>query len=219
MKKMLTVLASVAALSMAPSVAQAQLHWTMLGDLTITGSTMPTSGVQFGGTGGGYSATFTLQNFQGQNRTFTDYLVWCIDPERSVAVGNSYSGYKAYDLQGYVAIPGESKAGYQQSLGDMKAIASLVDEVSENYGPWAAGQVRTWQDGIWSRFEGVAPQARPGFTPQYGNAKFNGRDFYVLYNDQNQTFMFEVAEPGVLFMLAAGASLLAFVALRRRGTV
>jgi hypothetical protein len=216
---MITVMASVAALTLAPSVAQAQLHWTLMGDLEVTGRPMPAGAVQFASTGGGFTANFTLQNFQGKDRTFTDFLVWCIDPDRSISVGHTYSGYKAYDLPGYVNIPGESRDGYQQSIGDMKAIASLVDEVSENYGSWTSQQRRTWQDGIWSRFEGVAPQALSPFTPQYGNMKFGGRDFYVLYNDRNQTFMFEVDEPGVLFMLVAGASLLVVAALRRRGAV
>ena len=224
MKKILTVLASAAALALAPSVAQAQLHWNLLGDFEVTGSPMPTGAVQFNDAGGGYTATFTLVNFNGNTRTFTDWLVWCIDPNRPVTIGGEYGppefpAYKAYDLVAFDTAGLGSKGGYDVSLGDLNAMASLVDEVTDSYSLWGAPQRRTWNDGIWSRFEGIVPAGEAPFTAQYGNEQFNGREFHVLYNGRNQTFMFEVPEPGVFFLFAVGASLLAFVALRRRGTV
>lgn len=232
MNKMLRNLTGAVALLVLPGVAQAQ-QWNLIGNLDITGHPLKTAGVQYTGVGGGYTGTFTINNFDGsgKNRTFSDYLMWCIDAGRSVTVPGSFANYTLYTLGDFAASGRGSKVRtspapavpvfHDPDLGDMKAIASLVDEISDEttgFNSWNSDKRRTWNDGIWSRFDGLTPTATGSYSPQYGNTNFNGRDFYVLSNDRNQTFMVEVSEPSTVLLLMIGLSAFAFVAMRRKST-
>jgi hypothetical protein len=229
MNKMLRNLTGAVALMVLPGVAQAQ-QWNLIGNLDVTGHPLQTAGVQYTGVGGGFTGTFTINNFDGsgKNRTFTDYLMWCIDAGRSVTVPGSFSGFTLFTLGDYAASGRGSRVRtavpvfHDPDLGDMKAIASLVDEISDEttgYSSWNTDKRRTWNDGIWSRFDGIAPASTGAYSAQNGNTNFGGRDFYVLSNDRNQTFMVEVSEPSSALLLMLGLSAFAFLAIRRKGTV
>jgi hypothetical protein len=214
----------VAAMMLAPLSVSAQDSWTIMGTLDITGRPLPQMGVQYNSVGGGHRANFTVEGFEGGNRTFTDFIIWCIDAGRSITVPGSYSNYTLYTLKGFdesgrTSQPrisgGVSFERHDPDLGDMRAIASLADQLADNYGTWDANRRRTWQDGIWARFDGVNPQSLAPYSPQSGNPNFGGNGWYVLSNNRDQTFIVEVPEPGTGALLVVG-SLLMFAVLRRR---
>jgi hypothetical protein len=213
-----------AAMVLAPLSVEAQDSWSIMGTLNITGRPLPTYGIQYPTVGGGHSANFTVQNFDGRDRIFNDFIIWCIDAGRNITVPGSYSNYTLYTLKGFDESGRTSRqrtsggtfyAKHDPDLGDMRAIASMTNQLSSNYGSWDSDRIDTWQEGIWARFDGVTPQAYAPYTPQYGNANFAGNGWYVLSNDVNQTFIVQVPEPSSVLLVAAG-SLLMFVAFRRR---
>ena len=136
----------------------------------------------------------------------------------------SFSNYTLFTLKGFDESGRTSRqrisddvffARHDPDLGDMRAIASLTNQLAENYGTWDSSRRRTWQDGVWARFDGVDPQSLAPYSPQSGNSNFVGNGWYVLSNDQDQTFLVEVPEPGTGTLLVVG-SLLMIAVLRRR---
>jgi hypothetical protein len=209
---------------LAPLSVEAQESWSIMGTLDITGRPLPATGVQYSTIGGGHEANFTVENFGGRNRTFNDFIIWCIDAGRGVTVPGSYSNYTLYTLKGFDESGRTSRqrtaggtfyASHDPDLADMRAIASLTNQLSSNYAGWNEDRRDTWQEGIWARFDGVTPQSIAPYSPQFGNTNFIGNGWYVLSNNDNQTFMVQVPEPTTAVLLIAG-SLLMFVAVRRR---
>jgi hypothetical protein len=223
MKNMMKVIAGAVALAM-PIASNAQTATASSVSVTVNSRPFSTGATGYSGAGGGHYASFTV-NLGNGPRTFTQYLLWCIDNDRGVTIGQTYN-YDVYTLANYaasslgnLASPGPA---HDPDLGDMKSIASLYDGLSSNWGTLTSTQKRNYQGSIWSEFE--------GFTDYNGNAglgaimvgdrNFNTNDYYVFSSSTNnrQTFLAYIPEPSSAVVLLAGMAGL-MVAVRRRNTL
>ena len=217
MKKMMKVVVGAFALAM-PIASNAQLATATGVSVAFAANknTYRTGATGYGGTGGGYFASFTV-NLGGGPQTFSEYLLWCIDPDRSVSTGSTYT-YSVYTLSDFAASALGNKNPYHDvDLGDMKSIASLYSAASSNWGSLTTQQKKNYQGSIWSEFEGYTTYNNVGAPILAGNRSFNSRDFYVFYNGRNQTFITYISEPSSVVLLLAGMAGL-MVAVRRRNT-
>lgn len=216
MKNILKALAVSAALAL-PSIAGAQIDNDVF--VTIDDKPYQTPGTGFPenlyGQGGGFFATFSIDNFppSGTTANFSNYLIWCIDPDRWVAMsGASYSAYTAagFDASGLGSV---GTPGHDVSEADLLNIAGMVSYLSTNWNGLSEQDRADYQGSIWSTFRGEAPV--PGLT--YSTPD-NLDNWYVLYgNNGNQTFIFQVPAPaGSGIILLALSSLGVFAVMRRR---
>ncbi len=218
MKNMMKVIAGAFALAM-PIASNAQPAATATGvSVTINSRPFATGATGYTSAGGGYAGTFTA-NLGNGPRTFSQYLLWCIDSDRGVTVGNTYT-YSVYTLANYAATALGSKNPYHDpDLGDMQSIASLYSGLSSNWNTLTNAQRKDYQGSIWSEFEGFTSYNNNGTsTIMAGDRNFSGSNYYVLTNSINQTFLTYVPEPSSAVVLLAGMAGL-MVAVRRRNTV
>ncbi len=215
MKNMMKVIAGAVALAM-PIASNAQTATASGVSVAIIAKPFPTGATGYTAGGGGFSATFTVDLGRGA-RTFTEHLLWCIDADRSVSRGNSYT-YDVYTLANYAASTLGSETLHDPDLGDMKSIASLYDGLSSNYNALNPTQRQNFQGSIWSEFDGYTNYGNTGAAIMTGDRSFNTSNYYVFSNSVNQTFLTYIPEPSSAVVLLAGMAGL-MVAVRRRNTV
>jgi hypothetical protein len=211
MKNFVKLIVGSLALTM-PMVSSAQVA-TNVSVAISNANTFRTGATGYNGTGGGYLSTFTVDLGKG-TRTFTDYLLWCIDGGRSVAPPNIYA-FDFYTADQFAATSFGSKNGHDLDDGDVNSIASLTTDVVENWGMLGNTAKKNYQGSIWSEFDGYTTYNNVGGPILAGNRSFNTRDYYVLYNGRNQTFMTYIPEPSSVVLMMAGMAGLLVVTRRR----
>jgi hypothetical protein len=220
MKRFFGALAAAAVIA-APITAQAQI-----GDpfqVVITENIYPTGGAGYGGNGGGYLANFTV-NFPAPvgERTFTDYLIWCIDAGRGVNLNQPIT-YSLYSLVDFAngAFTSTANNNHDPDLGDMTRIASLTSTISSTFGSMSDEAKWLYQGSIWSEFDGFTSYGgKPELDAEIGtiilgDPNFDVSQYYVLWNGQNQTFLTKISEPSSALLAFAGMGAF-LVAVRRR---
>ena len=201
---------AMAALLALPATAQAQIDNTVT--VSINSFPRPTQGTGWGGlTGGGFEADFAV-DFAGGTRTFSDYLVWCIDPSRSTWVGAT-ANYQLWSLADFAA----SSLGTfynDPNAGDMNEIASIINDLEDNWGALSVADRKDRQGQAWDRFSGK------NFSPYNGDRNFDGSSWYVLYSGTRQTFLTRIPEPSQVpepaSLALIGAGLGGLMVVRRR---
>ena len=209
MKFSFKALAAAALLAM-PASAQAQIDNSV--DVQVLVHHLQTGGTGFAGNGGGFKANFTI-DFGSGAKTFSDYLIWCIDSDRTVNVPGTYNyqAYTALDFAANTAFGGGN--GHDVTTGEMGKIVTLVDDMESNWTSYTAGQRERRQGSVWSLFRGGPTVASLGVI-----AESNLDQWVVLYNGDNQTFLTYVPEPSsvaLLFTVMGGMALM-MIARRRR---
>jgi hypothetical protein len=170
--------------------------------------------------GGGFLADFSV-NFPAPigDRTFTDYLVWCIDSGRPITL-NVTTNYQLFSLADFAASNNGSTTGHNPDLDDMTRIASLQNEL---YTGWdAPGTPRAnLQGSIWSWFDGYTTYGGNAnlATILAGNPNFDTSEYYVLWNGENQTFLTRIPEPSAAVLALFGMGAMLLVARRRRNAM
>jgi hypothetical protein len=208
MKTFLKTMAAVAALALPASMsAQAPIDPSV--NVFLHSQPFGTHGTGYAGTGGGFLASFDVDTPSGV-QSFSQYLVWCIDPYRPAEAGNSYS-YSAYTAASFAATSfGTGDPMSNPNAADMSKIVSLVSTLSTGWNGFTGQQRADLQGSIWATFAGQAPiiQGNP-------NADLTG--WFVLYgNNNNQTFVYYVDEPAEGLLLLGSLGAFAFVGYRRR---
>jgi hypothetical protein len=224
MKRLMGVLAGAVMLSSASLQAQSPIDANVNVNVksfpfatTATGYFVPGGGLSIGG---GFLADFLI-NFPSPvgDRTFTDYLVWCIDSGRSITL-NEPANYQLWSLADFAASSNGSTTGHNPDMGDMTRIASLQNEL---YTGWDAPgtQRANLQGSVWSWFDGYGTYAG---NPNLGNILagdpgFDTGEYYVLWNGQNQTFLTRIPEPSSLLLSLLGFGGMLLVIRRRRSAL
>ncbi len=215
MKRFFGALAA-AAFMIAPITAQAQLPVDPTVSVTITSNPFATSGTGYNNNGGGYLANFSV-NFPSPvgDRTFTDYLIWCIDAGRGVTL-NVPTNFALYTLTDFAATAFGSANGHNPDLGDMTRLASLQAQLYEG---WDNPAIDRWnyQGSIWSEFDGYTEYNNNNALGAIiaGDPNFDVSEYYVLWNGTNQTFLTKISEPSSALLAFAGMGAF-LVAVRRR---
>lgn len=214
MKRFFGALAAAAVMA-APITAQAQI-----GDpfqVVITENVFPTGGAGYGGNGGGYTANFTV-NFPAPvgERSFTDYLIWCIDAGRGVTL-NQPTTYSLYSLVDFANGAFKSTNNHDPDLPDMTRLASLTSTIASGYLGMSDDDRWRYQGSIWSEFDGYANYGDDEDLGPIlaGNPNFDVSQYYVLWNGENQTFLTKISEPSSALLAFAGMGAF-LVAVRRR---
>jgi hypothetical protein len=207
MKNMFKALA-VAAAFVLPGVASAQIDNSVT--VNVVSFPYPTKGTGFDGFGGGFAADFAI-DYPTVTKTFDDYLVWCIDPNRGVDVPGgpySYTAWTAVDFAGSTL--GSTKPS-DLTLGQMRSIVSLVSTLQTGWDGFSGVQRENLQGQIWSTFRGESPDLA-------GSENVSLTDWVVLYgNNGNQTFLTYVPEPsGAVLLLVGFAGMVVIASARRR---
>jgi hypothetical protein len=204
---------TVAAVMALPVSAQAQAPIDPTVQVTINSFPFQTLGTGYSTLrGGGFRSDFTV-NFPSATRSFTDWLVWCIDPTRSTSVGSSHN-YALYTLVDF-DLSGFGTASNDPTLAHLNEIASNTQDLEDNWGALSVNDRKLRQGQSWDRFTGN------NFSPYNGNPSFDGSEWYVLYNGRNQTFLtripqpFTVPEPASMALMGFGIVGLAMVRRRR----
>lgn len=214
MKRFFGALAG-AAMMMAPVAAQAQVDSDV--SVVITNNIYPSGGYGYGGNGGGYLANFTVQ-FPAPTgeRTFTDYLIWCIDAGRGVNV-NQPTNFALYTLADFAATNFGSINGHNPDLADMTRLASLTSAIANGYEGMTDDERWAHQGSIWSEFDGYANYGNKAELGAIlaGDPNFDVSQYYVLWNGENQTFLTKISEPSSALLAFAGMGAF-LVAVRRR---
>jgi hypothetical protein len=212
MKFSLKALAAAAMLAL-PTAAQAQIDASV--PLSIVGHPYPTAGTNFpnSGSGGGFFADFVIDFPGNPGAKFNDWLIWCIDPNRQVSVPGgpyTYSAYKALDFAQNTTFGGIN--GYNVSVGDMKKIVFLTNDLITNWAAYNVQQRRDRQGSIWALFRGEAP-----VMANIADANIGG--WLVLFNNRNQTFVTYVPEPADMALIVTAIGAMAMLVMMRRRRV
>ncbi len=215
MKRFFGALAAAAVMA-APITAQAQAPIDSDVSVVIKESEFGTGGTGYTNSGGGYFATFTV-NFPSPvgDRSFTDYLIWCIDAGRGVGL-NTPTNFKLYTLADFAATNFGSTNGHNPDLADMTRIASLQAALFAGWNNPAIDR-EDYQGSIWSEFDGYANYGNDAALGPIiaGNSSFDVGQYYVLWNGDNQTFLTKISEPSSALLAFAGMGAF-LVAVRRR---
>jgi len=215
MKRFLGALAAVAMVA-APITVQAQLPVDATVSVTITSQPFATGGTGYTNSGGGYLANFAV-NFPlpTGDRTFTDYLIWCIDAGRGVTL-NQPTSYALYTLTDFAATAFGSANGHDPDQADMTRLASLQSALYEGWNNPAIDRA-DYQGSIWSEFDGYTDYNNNNALGAIiaGDPNFNVSEYYVLWNGRNQTFLTKISEPSSALLAFAGMGAF-LVAVRRR---
>lgn len=181
------------------------------------GST-PGGGVESGG-GFNVSGTMTLGS---QTINLSNYILWCIDPTRSVASDvKNFTVYSFAEFANTAFGPKPNDVVYDPTLNDMNSIGSHLatfegrastNWVDNTYSPTNNAVLGS----IYNDFTGGWFGATGGPT---GDTSYNatGNGWYVLYNGQQQTFAIRVPVPenGTLVLMFTAMMGMALVARRR----
>lgn len=214
MKLAFKTLAAVVALAL-PATSQAQIDNSVAVNLLsqpyATGGTNYASSGQGGGFRGNFAIDFPLPT---GTLAFNNYLLWCIDPNRTVATPPSgpytYAAYTALDFANSPTLGAVNN--YSPTVGDMQSIVWLVNDLYSNWGTYNPTQKQDRQGSIWALFR---VETTPINMANIGQANLN--DWVVLYNGRNQTFITYVSEPnGALLVFAALGGLGMVTMMRRR---
>ncbi|MDQ8168555.1 MAG: PEP-CTERM sorting domain-containing protein [Gemmatimonadota bacterium] len=215
MKNLAKVVLGALALTL-PAASNAQVA-TGVTVSVINDNTFRTGATGYTGAGGGYFASFTVDLGNG-TRTFNEWLLWCIDPSRSVAPPRDYT-FSFYTVEQFAAAAyGSADTGHDLDLGDVKSIASMYTDAAGSWGMLTGPEKKNYQGSIWSEFDGFSTYNNNGTPILAGNRSFNTRDYYVLYNGSNQSFITYISEPSSALLLLAGIAGV-LVAARRRNNL
>jgi hypothetical protein len=202
---------AVAVMLAIPTVSHAQFDTDV--QLQMKGFRFPTTGTNYpnGGKAGGFAADFTI-DFPKQPSSFTDYLIWCIDPDRTVSPEGGPYTFWAFTAQDFAANTNYGgKNGHNLSVADMQGIVGTAFDLEKNWWSYSDEQRADRQGSIWALFRGETPVAN---TVTMGNLE----GWYVLFNDQNQTFITRVPEPANFGLIIAGFAGLGLLMVIRRRT-
>jgi hypothetical protein len=213
MKATFRALAVAAAMAL-PMSMQAQSPIDPTVQVNITSGprliTVTTGGTYNNRTGGGFLANFVVNFSTTATATLNNWLVWCIDPFRSTAIPSS-NVYALYSLSDF-ALTNFGSGSNNPDQADMNAIASQTTLLEDSWGTLDDSQKQAAQNTIWTRFDTVNGMG--------GDEAFDGSDWYVLWNGQNQSFLTRipersiVPEPSAIAMVGFG--LVSLMAVRRR---
>jgi hypothetical protein len=200
---------AAAAMLALPAGVQAQAPFDPSVAVRIVSFPFMTLGTGYGASGqaGGFLADFEFD--APVSATFDDYLVWCIDPNRTISVPGGPYAYAAFTAANFANATLGSANGHDVTVGDMGKIVWLVSDLSTNWATYTTAQRADRQGSIWATFRGETP-ALSGIS----SADING--WKVLYNGQNQTFLTYVSEPADAALIVSALFGMAFTFLVRR---
>jgi hypothetical protein len=213
MKRSLLSLAAAVAFA-APSVAQAQFDSSV--DLVINSHPYQTRGTNYSANGvaGGFLADFELDfTSPPQKVTFKDYLVWCIDPNRTL-LGEQPFKYQAFTAIAFTSsgFGAQTVPVHTPDVTEMKQIVGLVTDLKTNWASYTSTERLNRQGSIWALFRGEAANVSVNPLP---SASLHG--WVVLYNGVDQTLITQVPEPSsVALLLLVSATFGAYLFVRRR---
>ncbi len=203
---------AAAALLALPTAAQAQIDANV--PLNVVGQPYPTSGTGYpsSGVGGGFLADFVIDFPDNPGATFNDYLVWCIDPNRTVRVPGGPYNYAAYTAIDFVNTTFGGANGHDLTSSDLKKINGLVMDLKTNWASYNLQQRQDRQGSIWALFRGETP-----VMSNIAEAGLGG--WMVLYNGRNQTFVTYVPEPADMALIVTAIGAMAMLVMMRRRRV
>lgn len=158
---------------------------------------------------GGFLADFAIDFPSKPTETFEDYLVWCIDPNRSINVPGGPYTYQAFSALGFAGTSLGATNGYDVTVGDMGGIVSLVSDLRTNWSSYSNYDRGSRQSSIWAIFRGETPEVA-------GIPTASTDGWVVLYNGENQTLLTYVAEPADSVLMLTVLFGMAFLVLARR---
>lgn len=206
---------TAAAMIIAPVAAQAQVDSDV--SVTITSNPFATGGAGYGGNGGGYYASFTV-NFPAPvgDKSFTDYLIWCIDAGRGVDLNQPIT-YSLYTLADFATGAFKSTNNHDPDAADMTRLASLQAALEAGWNGMSLDDRWRYQGSIWSEFDGYANYGNDAGLGAIiaGDPNFDVSQYYVLWNGEDQTFLTKISEPSSALLAFAGMGAF-LVAVRRR---
>jgi hypothetical protein len=203
-----------AALLALPVGAQAQAPIDPSVSVSINSWPFQTRGTGYSASGraGGFLADFAIDFPTKPTVSFDDYLVWCIDPNRSISVPGGPYAYQAYSAMGFANTAFGGANGYDVTLGDMGKIVSLVSDLRTNWASYSTTERADRQGSVWATFRGETP-----VLASISNASTDG--WVVLYDGQHQTLLTYVPEPADVALMLTAVFGMVFVVIARRRRV
>lgn len=212
MKNVLKTLALAATLAL-PVAGGAQSAIDPSVSVTLNSHPLATQGTGYGdGFGGGFLGDFAIDfpAEQGGTKTFNNFLLWCIDPNRGVSVPGTYT-YEAWTATDFAASPYGSTKPSDLTDAQMRSIVSLVTTLQNGWSGFTEQQRKDYQGSIWATFR---DETNNIIYAGDANASLDG--WIVLYNGENQTFLTQVPEPSSWALVLVGLSGMFFLVARRR---
>lgn len=210
MKRFIMYLTVALAVLVSPVVTEAQLATGTVRLQNAVFTTQP-GGSYGNATGGAFNFTWNGSNVNAPNAavTFSDFVAYCIDPNRSFNYNTNYT-YQAFalsDLAGIQASYG-GNALVNLSQNDLNEIADLVANYSN---------VNVTQGQIWDLFTNVTDagqtDALDGFVVLVGQANSPAPQTFLTRTRPDPLI---VPEPSTFALLGAGLFGLGIVARKRK---
>jgi hypothetical protein len=161
--------------------------------VNITAHPFITAGTNYNvGDGGGFRSNFVVDFSATETATLNDWLVWCIDPTRSVGIPST-NNYQLFSLAGFAA-SGNTTSGHVATVPQLTQIAFYTSELEDDWGSLTATDRANRQGGTWDQFTNTNTSGYNVAAPM----AFDASNWYVLRNGQTQTLLTRIPAPNIV---------------------